>query len=305
MLKETIDKYVTTRRAMGFKFTVQARQLKSFAKFAESRGEVRVRCHTVIEWAGLAVSTAQKRNRLLTVRRFSMTMKSVENKYEVPSRDAFGRYVRVRRLPHIYTPEEIQRLLIAASRLLPVETIRPKTYATIFALMASTGIRISEALALNIDNISEDGLVIQNTKFRKDRLVPLHISTKYALSDYIKYRISYGSGTPALFISNKGTRLPYSTVVTVFLKLMRAIGLRVYNDAGGACLHDLRHTFAVRSLEKCEGNRVAISRHMVALSTYLGHAHISDTYWYLQATTTLLTRISQEQEASYRSSNDD
>jgi integrase len=305
MLKETIDKYVSMRRAMGFKFIVPARQLESFAKFAETRGEVHVRCHTVIEWAGLAVAAAQKRNRLLAVRRFSTAMKSAANKYEIPPCDAFGRYARIRRLPHIYSPEEIQCLLTAASRLLPVNTIRPKTYATMFALIASTGIRISEALALNIDNISEDGLVIRDTKFRKDRLVPLHISTIHALSAYLKNRVSYGSGTPALFISNKGTRLPYSTVVTVFLKLMREIGLRDDNDVGGPCLHDLRHTFAVNSLEQCEGNRVAISRHMVALSTYLGHAHISDTYWYLQATQTLLTKISQEQEAAYRSINDD
>lgn len=305
MLKADIDKYVSMRRAMGFKFIVPARLLKSFAKFAETKGQEHVLCRTVIEWAGLTVSTAQKRNRLLTVRRFSLAMKSATNKYGIPPRDAFGRHAGIRRLPHIYTPEEIQRLLTEASLLLPINSIRPKTYTTLFALIASTGIRISEALALNIDNISEDGLVIRNTKFKKDRLVPLHASTIYALRSYVKYRVTYASGTLALFVSNKGTRLPYPTVITTFLRLLRAIGLRNDNDAGGPCLHDLRHTFAVNSLMQCDGNRATISRHMVALSTYLGHAHISDTYWYLQATPSLLAKISQAQEATYWSINDD
>jgi integrase len=305
MLEETVDKYVSMRRAMGFKFVVPARLLKSFARFAETRGEECVLCHTVIEWAGLTISTAQKRNRLLTVRRFSMTMRSATNKYEIPPRDAFGRHVGIRRLPHIYTPEEIQRLLASASLLLPINSIRPKTYNTMFALIASTGIRISEALALNVDNLSEEGLVIKDTKFRKDRLIPLHSSTLHALRSYLKYRVTYASGTLALFVSNKGTRLPYPTVVTTFLRLMRAIGLRDENDAGGACLHDLRHTFAVNSLTQCDGDRAAISRHIVSLSTYLGHAHISDTYWYLQATPLLLDKISKAQETTYGSINDD
>jgi site-specific recombinase XerD len=102
------------------------------------------------------------------------------------------------------------------------------------ALLTPTGIPISEALALKIDNINNDGLVIFGTKFKKDRLVPLHMSTIHALETYMKYRINYTAESPALFVSNKGIRLPYSSVVTVFLQLIRSIGLRNLRDAGGA-----------------------------------------------------------------------
>ncbi|MEY8199515.1 MAG: tyrosine-type recombinase/integrase [Colwellia sp.] len=241
MLKETIDKYVSMKRAMGFKFKVPNSLLQSFAVFAEARGEMYVRCHTVIEWAGLATSTAQKRNRLLTVRRFSIAMKSGDNQYEIPPCDAFGRHASERRIPHIYTSDELQLLFNAASQLKPECTIKPKTYTTIFALLATTGLRISEALALNIDDISNDGLLIRCTKFTKDRLVPLHLSAKKAIEYYLSYRSKYNSEDPALFVSNKGTRLPYSTVCSTFLQLMREIGLRDAPGTSGICLHDLRH----------------------------------------------------------------
>jgi len=305
MLKETIDKYVSIRRAMGFKFIVPNRLLQSFALFAEARGETHVCSCTVINWAGLAPSSAQKRNRLLTVRRFSIAMKSADNQYEIPTYDAFGRHAGERRSPHIFTSEELRLLLSAASKLRPIGTLRPKNYTTIFALLATTGLRISEALALNVDDINNDGLRIKCTKFRKDRLVPLHVSAQNAIECYLRYRAKYINENPALFISNKGERLPYPTVFSTFLKIMRSIGLRDKSGKSGPCLHDLRHTFAVKSLEECIGNPTAVSRHMVALSTYLGHAHISDTYWYLQATPTLLTQISEAQEICYRSGFDD
>ncbi len=305
MLKETINEYVSMKRAMGFKFKAPNSLLQNFAAFAEARGETHVRCQSVVEWASLAPSMAQKRNRLLTVRRFSIAMKTDDNQYEVLPFDAFGRHASKRRMPHIYTSNELQLLFNAASKLKPKDSIKPRTYSTIFALLATTGLRISEALALNIDDISSDGLVIRCTKFAKDRLVPLHFSAKIAIEHYLVYRSKYNNDDPALFVSNKGMRLPYSTVFNIFLQIMRSIGLRDGPGSVGTCLHDLRHTFAVKSLEQCAGNRVAISRHMVALSTYLGHARISDTYWYLQATPTLLAQISQDQELCYRGDFDD
>lgn len=305
MLRETINNYVSMRRAMGFKFRVQNNLLQNFLVFAERRGEVRVRCHVVLEWAGLAPSSAQKRNRLLTVRRFALAMKSADNQYEIPPYDAFGRYSGHRRIPHIFSPEELQTLFNATAQLKPEGSIRPKTYTTLFALLATTGIRISEALALNLEDFTNDGLLIKCTKFRKDRLVPLHVSAQQGIESYLSCRVERMTDESAFFISNKGARLPYSTVVSTFLQLMRTIGLRDVPGTTGACMHDLRHTFAVKSLEQCSGDRAAISRHMVALSTYLGHAHITDTYWYLQATPTLLAQISMAQEICYRSSYDD
>ena len=186
-----------------------------------------------------------------------------------------------------------------------MDTIRPKTYMSLFGLLRATGIRISEAIALNTEDLTDDGLLINATKFRKDRLVPLHQSTHQALRCYQTNRNKIGSTEPAFFISNKESRLVYSTVNSTFLQLMRSVGLRGRPGESGACIHDLRHTFAVRSLERCAGNRTAISQHMTALSTYLGHAHISDTYWYLQATPTLLTQISEALESRFGMAGDD
>ena len=149
-------------------------------------------------------------------------------------------------------------------------------------------------------------MLIKCTKFRKDRLVPLHKTAQQAIENYIDYRIEYVSCTEsALFISNTGVRPCYSTVVHLFLELMRSIGLRGVPGTSGARIHDLRHTFAVKSLEQCTGEPDEISHHMMALSTYLGHAHISDTYWYLQATPKLLLQISMDQESYYRRGYDD
>ena len=305
MLTLHIDRYVALKRAMGFKYRIQNCLLHHFARYAEKYGDTYVRSSTVLDWAGLAPSTLQKRNRLLTVRRFALAMQAEDTHYEVPSADFFGRCEAQCKLRHIFSHRDISLLLGAALLLKPTDSIRPYTYNTLFALLSATGLRISEAIALNKEDITVDGLVINATKFRKDRLVPLHQSTVQGIERYLNHRKQVASIEPALFVSNNGARLPYSTVNSLFLQLMRVIGLRGNPGESGACLHDLRHTFAVRSLEQCIGNRAAVSQHMTALSTYLGHAHISDTYWYLQATPLLLTQISSAQEACYGRANHD
>ena len=131
----------------------------------------------------------------------------------------------------------------------------------------------------------------------KDRLVPLHESTRAALNRYVAARAKMPTPDRTLFVSVAGTGVKYSTVIAIFLSLARQLGLRAAPGQRGARLHDLRHTFAVRSLERCAGDAQVIARHMAGLSTYLGHAHVSDTYWYLQATPVLMRRIAQAGEA--------
>jgi site-specific recombinase XerD len=224
------------KRAMGFKYRVQNSLLQLFATFAEARGDIVVRSHTVLEWAELAPSPAQRRNRLLTVRRFAIAMQSASNSYEIPPANAFGPQPGKRRIPHIFSSEEVGQLLYAASQLKPQETIRSKTYTTLFALLATTGLRVSEALALNLEDINADGLIIKCTKFRKDRLVPLHTSTQQGIECYLNARKRHDTNNEsALFISNKGLRIPYSTVVATYLQLMRSVGLRGVPDSPGAC----------------------------------------------------------------------
>jgi len=300
MLSEHVSRYIELHRSLGFKFRLQACLLNHFVRFAESRGDITIRSESVLAWANEAPSAAQRRSRLLVVRRFSLSLQAEDARHEIPPADAFGRPTREHRTPHIYSQEEIRRLLDAAAQLGPKGSLRPSTYVAVISLLASTGLRISEALALQLEDLTSDGLEIRSTKFRKSRLVPLHSTARKGLESYMARRSQIGSDDQSLFISMWGTGLAYSTVRAVFLELTRSIGLRRGPGRSGPCMHDLRHTFAVRSLEACRGGKDEIARHMLALSTYLGHAHLSDTYYYLRATPKLMEETARSGESLFR-----
>ncbi len=296
MLSNDITRYVDLHRELGFKFRLQECLLRHFARFAEARGDEFVRSSTALDWAKEAPSPEQRRERLAFVRRFARRMQAEDARYELPPARAFGRRTRRRRVPHIYTPDEIRRLLEAASRLGPRGSGRAETFVTFFALLASTGLRVSEALALQLDDVTTNGLVIRNTKFRKSRLVPLHPTARAGLERYLALRVRRCVEDTSLFLSLWEMGMSYQRVNAVFLELMRSVGLRGEPGTPGPCMHDLRHTVAVRALEATVGDGEDIARHILALSTYLGHAHPSDTYWYLQATPKLMTGISKAAE---------
>jgi integrase len=170
----------------------------------------------------------------------------------------------------------------------------------LLSLIACTGLRISEALKLDLRDFAEDGLVIRATKFQKSRLVPLHESARCGLQRYVAVRSRIQTTASTVFVSLGGGELHYATVNATFLHLARSTGLRGGPGVAGCRIHDLRHTFAVRSLEQCTGDRKAVARHMAALSTYLGHAHVSDTYWYLHATPRLLSDIATAAETLHQ-----
>ena len=300
MLSQDLMRYVELHRSLGFKFRTQHALLRSFVAFTEVPGDEFVRVDRALDWAVQAPSPPQRRNRLLTARRFALALQAEDARHEVPAADAVGRGHFERRVPHLYTPDEITQLMRAAAQLEPGRSIRPLMYATLFGLLAATGLRIAEALALRLDDLTEDGLVIRQTKFHKSRLVPLHETTRRALQSYLSARARLGTLDDALFVAASGTAPAYGTVVTTFLQLARSISLRGGPGQQGPRLHDLRHTFAVRSLEQCDHDRDAVARHVVALSTYLGHAHVTDTYWYLQATPILMTQIAEAGEALHR-----
>jgi integrase len=300
MLSQDITRYVDLKRAMGFTFLVQNRLLRSFVGFAEARGDEFVRADRALDWAGCTTSPAQRRRRLLTVRRFALAMQAEDARHEVPAANAMGPEKRERPTPYIYAPSELVQLMDVAARLEPRGSIRPLMYSTLFGLLASTGLRISEALALRLEDVTEDGLIICETKFHKNRLVPLHNTTRRALSAYLWARTRLGTFSNSLFVSTSGTVPAYSTVLMVFQQLIRSIGLRGARGQRGPRIHDIRHTFAVRSLEKCRHDREAVSHHIFALSTYLGHAHVTDTYWYLQSTPLLMRQIADAGETLLR-----
>ena len=300
MLSQDLTRYVDLHRSLGFKFRIQHSLLSNFVAFAEAQGDELVRVDRALAWAAQAPSPPQRRNRLLTLRRFALAIQAEDARHEVPAADALGRRRFERRTPHIYRPGEIARLMQAAARLRPARSIRPLMYSTLFGLLAATGMRISEALALRLEDITADGLIIRQTKFQKSRLLPLHETTQRALDEYLSARLRLGTGDGALLVSTTGKSPCYNTVMAVFLRLARSIGLRGEPGQPGPRIHDLRHTFAVRSLEQCRHDRETVARHVVALSTYLGYAHLTDTCWYLHATPILMGQIVEAGEALHQ-----
>jgi integrase len=175
-------------------------------------------------------------------------------------------------------------------------TLRRATYSTLFGLLACTGLRLSEAIHLRYADITTDGLVVRRTKFRKSRLVPLHTTARTALERYLDQRRPYAPLDDHVFISLRRKPLLVADAERAFRTAAHQIGLRHEPDRPRPTIHALRHTFAVRALESCPDDRNRITRHMVALSTYLGHGHVGHTYWYLEATPQLMRDVSDRCE---------
>lgn len=290
MLSASVESYVALHLAVGYRFRDESSILRLFARHAEASGDEVVRTQTLLAWSAEARTPGARRRRLHVVRRFARRLAAEDPRHEVPAPDAFGPK-SPRRAPYILPEEELRNLLDAAGRLGPNGSLRPRMYVALLGLLACTGLRISEALALQLTDLTDDGLVIRRTKFKKSRLVPLHETARQALTTYLNHRSRKASLETAMFLSESGTRLRYVTVNAIFLRLARAIGIHPGPGKPGPRLHDLRHTFAVRSLEQCAGDRQDVARHMLALSTYLGHSRLADTYWYLQATPRLLSDV--------------
>jgi integrase/recombinase XerD len=290
MLMQAVNAYLCVRRAAGFALEVPEYLLRSFARFASGRGEVYVRTQTVIEWASQAPSLSQRDHRLKTVARFARHVHVEDKRHEVPPPNAFG-YRKARRVPFIYNHAQIDRLLEAAMRLEPAGSLRPYTYSTLLALLAVTGLRISEALALRLSDVRPEGLLIRDTKFKKSRLVPLHESTAAGLQRYLVRRALVVPTHDYVFVSLYGSPLRRSSVFWTFCNLIKSIGLDLGPKGRRPRIHELRHAFAVRALQASPEGRDHVGRHMLALATYMGHTRITDTYWYLEATPHLLQDI--------------
>ena len=284
----TIEAYLTLRRATGFAMSNAEYLLKSFAAFAAGRGQTHVHTQTAIDWATLGPSVAQRDTRLKAVCRFVRHVRVDDARHELPPANHFGARKR-RRPPHIYSAQEIDHLIEAALRLRPKGGLRPLTYATLIALLSATGLRISEALKLTVADVTGDGLLIRETKFRKTRLVPLHDTAAAGLQRYLARRRPRSDDDP-MFIGKCGGPLRYIAVKETFDRLVSKAGI-VTATRRRPRLHDLRHTFAVRALQGSPAGRSRSGAHMAALSTYMGHVNIYATYWYLEATADLLSDI--------------
>ncbi|HUZ91374.1 MAG TPA: tyrosine-type recombinase/integrase [Methylocella sp.] len=284
-----VEDYLALRRAAGFEMKNAECLLKNFALFAAERKETHVNMQTAIDWAALGPSVAQRDERLKAVCRFARYILIEDDRHEAPPANHFGARKK-RRPPHIYSTDEINRLIENALQLRPKNGLRSQTYAALIALLAATGLRISEALKLKVADITKDGLLIRETKFRKTRLAPLHDTTAAGLERYLRRR-QPGSSEDLVFICDHGRPLRYMAVRDTFNRLVRKVGIRPAPSGRRPRLHDLRHTFAVRALQACPAGRSRSGKHMVALATYMGHVNIYATYWYLEATPDLMRDI--------------
>ena len=229
-----------------------------------------------------------------TICRFARYLRAEDNRHELPPANHFG-YCKRRRVPHIYSAAEIRRLLDAALWLGPPDSLQPHTYTTLIGLLSVTGLRISEALALQFSDVTPQGLLIRKTKFQKARLLPIHGITVAALDYYLTRRREHYGGE-RLFIREDGRPLRYRDVYPTFQKLAKAARVSGSRDRRPRW-HELRHTFAVRALEAGPKGRQKVGQHLLALATYMGHVNINATYWYLEATPELLRDIARAAEA--------
>ena len=281
-----VEAYLVARRRLGFQLRVEGGELLRFARFADAsghRGPVAV--ELALRWAQTAERSTRlyRARRIETVRCFARHQALLEPATEIPPARILGPAHR-RTQPHIYSQDEITRLLTHAARLRSRKGLRARTYVAILSLLACTGLRISEALRLQLIDVDLDAglLTVRETKFNKSRLVPLHASASAALRGYVAHRDRVQPRWPgaSLFISEAGRRLAYTTVRTTFRELADRVVVRVPGRRRPR-LHDLRHTFACRCLLRWIREGVDVHERIAALSTYLGHAKVSDTYWYL------------------------
>jgi integrase len=295
MLTARVEDYLSLRQTLGFKLRSTTRRLRAFARFAVARGDTHVRASTAVEWAAEAPSPSARHVRLQNVVRLARFLHAEDPVHEVPQSNFF--YARkVRPLPYIYTLDEAVQIVEAAGRLRKTYPLRRQAYATLFGLVAATGLRISEALDLRLSDVLSDGILrIRQTKFGKSRLVPLHTTVANALDRYVNLRRRLAVTDDHVFLSAGNRRISSSMVNHSFRRVLRLAGIAPVRTRPPR-IHDLRHTFATRALEQCPTRRDAVARHFVALATYLGHADIIHTYWYLEATPELMLDIAAAAE---------
>jgi integrase len=294
-LPAALDDYLALRRSLGYKLCDEGRLLRQFVAFAGERGAEFITTDLALTWATRrpAEYSPQWCRRLRAVRHFAQYCSAHDPRTVAPPPGlVLHRYQRP--TPYIYRDEEIGRLLAAAAGLPSRTGLRPRTFVTLFGLYAVTGLRCREPLQLDRTDVDcQNGvLTIRGTKFGKSRLVPLHPSTVDALRAYAvcRDRLCRSPDSPSFFLSEAGTRLSHWAVRATFVTLSHRIGLRGPNDSHGPRLHDLRHRMAVNTLLRWYREGADVERHLPTLATYLGHAHVTDTYWYLTATPELLQR---------------
>jgi integrase/recombinase XerD len=296
-LREASEQYLQLRRDLGCKLHGAGCLLQNFVDFAEREGASHVTTDLALRWAQQpsGVQPVTWASRLRVVRRFAVWLSASDRRTEVPPPGLLpGRYLRKR--PYIYSDAEIRDLVRTAGQLASAAGLKGRTYATIFGLLAVTGMRVSEVLALDREDVDlEEGILrIRRTKFGKSRLVAVHDSTREVLAEYARERdrVVRRPAAPAFFLSEGGRRVMGWSARYNFAKVSREVGLRAptanRRHGRGPRLHDMRHRFAVCTLLEWYRAGLDVEREIPKLATYLGHVHANETYWYLEAVPELL-----------------
>lgn len=302
-LRTILDEYLATRRALGFKLEDAARLLRSFVAFLEAQGASTVTTELALAWATQPKDAHPNwwAVRLSVVRGFARHLSALDPSTEVPPVDLLPRHSR-RATPYLYSPGEIASLMAAARALrLP---LRAATYETLIGLLAATGLRVGEAIGLDRADVdrAEGLLTVVAAKFGKSREVPVHETTLEALEAYadVRDRLCPSPKAPSFFVSTAGTRLIYKNVQLVYSRLVADVGLKPRSTRCRPRIHDLRHRFAVATLTRWHEAGLDVEVHLPRLSTYLGHANPSSTYWYLSAAPELLAGAAERLERHLR-----
>lgn len=295
-LREALQEYLALRRSLGFKMHDAGLVLPRFVAFMEEHQALHITTRLALEWVQQAktVRPAERVRRLCFVRGFARYRSATDPLTEVPSPELLP-YASTRARPYLYTEPEVRSLLEAALQLptaWPSTPLRPWVFHCLLGLLSVTGLRISEALDLKLNDVDlEQGVLrIRGAKFGRSRLVPLHPSACSVLLHYLQRRQQFlgKRRSDYVFVSNRGTRLDLGRVHRVFYTLSRQTGLRALGN--GPRLHDFRHRFAVQVLTRWYESGDDPARRLPALSTYLGHLCVAGTYWYLSNSPELMAQ---------------
>jgi len=294
-LRPAIADYLQVRRSLGYKLARPEKLLPQFAGYLEQAGAVTVTAEHALAWAVLPGGSPDwHAYRLAVVRGFAAWLRTVDPAAEIPPAGLILSRKR-RATPYLYSAAEITALMTAAQALrFPLRTA---TYQALTGLLAVTGMRVGEAISLDRGDADLDGgvLTVRNGKHGKSRLVPVHGTTAGALRDYLRLRdrLCPDPRTPAVFISPAGTRLLYCNVHATWKKLAASAGLAPRSGSCRPRIHDLRHSFAVRTMLDAYESGLDGQAVLAVLSTYLGHADPKATYWYLSASPELMAAAGQ------------
>ncbi len=291
-----LDRYLSVRRSLGADLRTDEWRLLSFATFADREGAMYINTDLILRWLQTltAASPATRAARYRAVRIFAEWLHGLDSNHESPPRGfMLGRIQRVH--PYIYSETEIAAIVEHARTLPSIYGMRGLTCSTLFGLIAATGLRVSEALSLDpADLDAEHGVLrVRRGKLGKERLLPVDPSVVLRLDRYGAERDRLlGRRSEAFFVTCKGARLGYCGARYNFVEVCQRIGLRkpwpFPQHGQGPGIHDLRHTFAVRTLIGWYRSGKDPAREMIKLTTYLGHESPKHTYWYLEAVPELL-----------------